>query len=749
VVLLVTALIVLAVALPRLVRSDAARARIQEVAREATGREIRYGELDFGLMPPRLVVRDAEVKGESDDAPPVFVADGVEFEIALAPLMAWTVVVDSLVVEGATVRLVRTPEGIELPREVAAADAPKAPDAAPSPSKDRASAPAAEAATSSPQRRPSEPDQGAAPSPSQEEGSAAGDDDDERGFALALRQVDLRDSRLLLEDRTVSPPAVWELGDVVATASGESTGAPIDFEINGVLTSGGSVQAKGEAEIGGPYRIDFQLEDVALAPVAPYLDKGQRVGGAVTGTVVTSRTEDEAERVVVDVLLGGGDLAADDLVIRGQMKIRADLEGGFGNTSGTFQLDATDAKVEYGVAFGKLRGTRATATGRLVTGPDGQIGLEDTQVEVMDAEVEVQLERGARTRTTIDAEPFDLTGWGTMIPALAESDPAGEVGIRGLVVETEPLGVRGNLDIHGLRLVRGDGAEVRMGGGFRGTGSEIRSEKLVARVAGQEIRLSVVVTELAGRPRFVTEVEADAVESSALLALVTEKNDTLQGPLELRGKLASPLGADRSLAETLEGTVRIRIEPGRLKGVSVLERTFQGVGTAGDAALLAGRLKGGRTLQRFYDDEFQYLGGTLQIARGLARTDDLKLVYHNYTVDLRGTVSLQDQQLDLRGELTIDDEIDGAIASQGAADQEPQPRSSRVIPLARVSGTLESPRVEITDEAVVRLAAIYATTERREEWEGKIDKYLGEGSGSQVLEALDGILSGEPREPSQ
>jgi hypothetical protein len=195
--------------------------------------------------------------------------------------------------------------------------------------------------------------------------------------------------------------------------------------------------------------------------------------------------------------------------------------------------------------------------------------------------------------------------------------------------------------------------------------------------------------------------------------------------------------------------VRFRIEPGRLKGVSVLEKTFQGVGNSGGAEELAGRLEGERKLQRYYDDEFQYLGGTLQIASGLARTDDLKLVYHNYTVDLRGTVGLQDQQLDLRGELTMDDEIDGAIASGGAADRKSQPASSRVIPLARVSGTLESPRVEITDEAVIRLAAIYATTERRVEWEEKIDKYLGEGAGGQVLEALDGILSGEPREPSE
>ena len=47
-----------AVALTRLVASDAARDRLQELARNATGREIRYGQLDLGLMPPRLVLRE-------------------------------------------------------------------------------------------------------------------------------------------------------------------------------------------------------------------------------------------------------------------------------------------------------------------------------------------------------------------------------------------------------------------------------------------------------------------------------------------------------------------------------------------------------------------------------------------------------------------------------------------------------------------------------------------------------------------
>jgi hypothetical protein len=144
------------------------------------------------------------------------------------------------------------------------------------------------------------------------------------------------------------------------------------------------------------------------------------------------------------------------------------------------------------------------------------------------------------------------------------------------------------------------------------------------------------------------------------------------------------------------------------------------------------------------------MGGTLRIGGGLARSDDLRLVYRHYTVDLRGSVGLVDQRLDLRGKLTIDEEIDDAIASEGPSDQQqPRPGRSRVIPLARVTGTLDSPRVEITDEAVLRFAALYATQKRRDKWERKIDERLGEGSGRQVLDALDQILSGESAEPGK
>jgi hypothetical protein len=162
--------------------------------------------------------------------------------------------------------------------------------------------------------------------------------------------------------------------------------------------------------------------------------------------------------------------------------------------------------------------------------------------------------------------------------------------------------------------------------------------------------------------------------------------------------------------------------------------------------LLAGQLKGDRKMQRYYEDEFQYLGGTLRIAGGLARSDDLRLVYRNYSVDLRGAVGLVDQRLDLRGELTIDDEIDATIATPEGSAQEPKRGRSRVIPLARITGTVAAPRVELTDEAVLHFAGAYATGERRDKLERKIDERLGEGAGREAMDILDGLLKGKPQE---
>ncbi len=251
--------------------------------------------------------------------------------------------------------------------------------------------------------------------------------------------------------------------------------------------------------------------------------------------------------------------------------------------------------------------------------------------------------------------------------------------------------------------------------------------------------------ELAGAPRVTARAAADGLDTRALLGALGVQQQTLEGPLRLDLRLGAPVGGEAALAQVLEGTVRFEVVPGRLRGVSLLESTFERIGSAGEAALMAGRLRGGRSLQRFYDDAFESLSGTFALGGGRARTDDLQLVYRHYTVDLRGALALADAALDFTGTITIDEEIDAAIAAEGESPAPDHRGRKRVIPLAHVTGTAAAPRVALSPEAALQFAALYATERRREKWEEKIDERLGEGTGREVLDTLDQIL--RSREP--
>ena len=152
--------------LPRLVASDAVRERIVREARAATGLDVRYDEVSIGLLPPRLVVKAPRVAGAEPTEPPLFEAEAVGLRLTLLPLLFGSLVIDQVRVEGATVRLVRTPDGIELPEPKRGTDErPTAPTAAPAPE--------------------AEPEAGGG------------------GIAVAVREARLRDARIFLTDRTV------------------------------------------------------------------------------------------------------------------------------------------------------------------------------------------------------------------------------------------------------------------------------------------------------------------------------------------------------------------------------------------------------------------------------------------------------------------------------------------------------------------------------------------------------------------
>lgn len=700
-VLLVLGVVGLSLMLPRLVQSEEVRGRIVEAAREATGREFAYGDLDVGIVPPRLVVTDARLAGSTPKAEPMIEGADVQLRLALMPLLARAVVVDSLVLEGATLRLVRTKDGIELPQSEEAAE----------------KTPAAE--------------------------------DEAEAMALAVRRITLRDLHLVVEDRAVAPPVTWDLSEVEADVRGRSLDAPLDVDLSAKLGSGGSVSVKGTVSQSGPIDLEIGLADVNLAPAASYVGQGGKIAGRVSGSVHAKGDTLENPGVVLDVRLADADIAVDEVSLRGGARIAVDL-GQIAAPSGSFELDATDAVLRYGDSFEKPAGTTATLQGRLVPGENGALVVEDTKLRIRNLDGRLSVQTGKRTRVRLDAAPFELEGWEALLPALAEAKPRGRIAFEGLDAVPEPLAVRGRIVLDDLRVAQSGGQDLTLRGVIVGEGAKIASENLVAVVAGQEASLDLSVDNLARTPRVSLRTKLDQADSNALLTAFAGKPNLLSGPLGASFDLTFPLDGSASIVDSLRGDVRFSIEPGRLQGVSLLRRALAPLGTVGDAALLYGRIEGGKDLQRFYEDDFRALGGSLRLRDGVAHADQLRIVYRNYAVDLSGPIRLSDLSLDLRGELAMDKEIEATLRgttsqpppASGAPDAATARTPSLVLPIARVTGTVDDPKVRVTREAIVALSTRTGPVGKyREKAVEEVDKYLP-GAGKTLLDGLEGILGG-------
>jgi len=700
VVLIVLAGAALLLGLPSLLGSDAVRARIEDAGSDATGRTVRYAELGVGLFPPRVVIREPQLLVR-EGGETLFAAKGVSLVVELGPLLKRKLVVESVVVEGATTRLLLTADGLVHPFRAPEEEEP--PEV----------------------REPSDPNL---------------ERDEREDLRLELRRIVLRDSRVVLEDQTLAAPAVLEFRELEGHAEGETMGDRLDFELAGALAAGGRFRATGRRESKN-LTVDVELDRVEIGAMASYLQRGQRASGAASGSMALVRNDGEPTRLSLDLVVDEGEIAAEDLDLQGRFRLKANLEEGEDRTEGTFEVDATDATIRYGSGFAKPPGQAATARGRLIPG-EGGIRLEDTEIKIRNFEAEVQLDTGARNRATISAPPFDLEGWQELVPALEGLAVKGPLAIPELRILTDPLEFRGRFDLSGLQLSPSDRAPLRFQGSVLAVEGGLRTSELVVLWADQTFRIDGQLSGLAASPRFQARVSTEAADSAALLrALTGSDEDTLEGPLDLSTRISGPLQGDQPFAERLEGSLRFEISPGRLQGISLLRSTFDQLGEIGEVAERAGREKGGKSLQRLYDDRFESLSGTLSLAGGRARTNDLRLVYDHYTVDLRGEIGLVDRSLDLTGELTIYPEVDEMLASDAGAAS----GKRRVIPLAGITGTLDAPRVKVHSDDALRFAALYASQHNREKWERAIDERLGDGAGREVLDELERILIGKPR----
>ena len=338
----------LALWLPRYVASPQFDARLRAAASSAIGREVGWRALSVGLLPPRVIASDAHV-GAGDA--PALRAERVELRLALLPLLSRTLLADSLALDGLSLQLVRGAAGIEW-GEPAAAPA---------------------AASHEPQS-------------------------ESRGLALAVRSLRVASASIAFTDRTVAPPASIGLTDVAATARSTGPGAPVDLEVAAHVSAGGELRGAGQLQPSGPLDLTLTLEDVGLAPFAPWLGHSLRLGGSASGQLRARGPWRTPDRLDAELHVGDADLQVGEVGLRGPVDARANLE----HEQGSFSIDATRAELVYGGAFRKPPGAPATADGRLAPQPDGRLGVEAVKLSIKNMGGEGSLAPGARLRIALE-----------------------------------------------------------------------------------------------------------------------------------------------------------------------------------------------------------------------------------------------------------------------------------------------------------------------------------------------------------
>jgi AsmA protein len=693
----------LAVALPRIAGSAAVRARIEAAARDALGRELRFETLEAGLFPPALRVMAPRIAGATEQAPPLLEAKSVSLELALLPLLSRTVAVDSLVVDGATVHLTRTKNGIELPT-------PPQGDAKPR-----------DDADSEPKRA----------------------DDGGSDVALALRGVSLRDSTLVLVDRAVAPAVTWELRDLRADARGHLLGSQVDLEASAALASGGRLRLDGSAALTGEREVDLdlELEKLALAPLAPYVEGTQRLAGTASGTahVVGVASDPQSASGVLD--FDGLELQRGDLRAAGRLRVETELASPLRGPSGTFRADAEAAELAFGKSFHKPAGVTAEVSGRVAQAKGGGVAIEDLAIRLRDIELRGRVAKLSPLQLELRSESIDLKGSEALFPGLAALAPSGQARIESLAYSAQPQSLRGRVLLDGVEAHPEGRPPLALRGALVAEGQSVRLADGRLAAGGQDVGLDAALEDLFGAPRYRMALDAKGADANEVVTALAGKRDTLFGLLGMQASFAGPLQGD--LLQHLQGRAGFGVDDGRLAGVSLLRAVFDRLGSAGDVALGLGKAFGGRDLQRFYGDEFETLRGTFDVKDGLARTDDLTFVYRGYQVLLQGTVGLADLALDTEGELTFHEDVDALIAEElGIRNYTPKSRS---ITLAAVKGTLADPKVRVSSKSVADLASTYAAPLYVDPLRKKAEKALGK-DGAQVvdqgIQILDGLLGG-------
>ena len=670
-------LIAVAVALA-LFDTEKLRGPLQTQASAALGRDVTLGKIALGLFPlPAVKIDDVRIAGPKPSDPPLADVAEIRLRVALLPLIAKKVVLRALEIDKPRIDIPFDKDGKPiLPKVGGAAAAPTA----------KSGAGKSEAAK---------------PETAKEPGAA-----EPAGLALAVDRIAIHDA-----DVTAGPWKV-EHANIEGQLSLDGMGS-FKYSLN---LPGLAALRNGELELAklmsGAPQVDARGEFATdLADVRKRFALAQDITGKASGEYAVGLSGSE-------IRSASASLDVPDIGVRSGNLVVAGPATGHAVLGESFSFDLTEARVEQTGLFAKPKHTTLSVTGKLGKDPS-LAALREALVKIGANELPLTLALAKQPmRVHVGKTSLDLGKLRELLPP--DKPPlAGRVNVDGFDVQLQPLRVDGGATLAGVETNFAHGP-ITLNGPLRGKGESVALENGTVLVGGQKIGLSASYTLESGAIR--ANYDASRAEVGKLV-------DALSGRKQLDGTLDSngQFETRSSDFQTIAGSGKFAIHPGRIQGFSLGKQVMGSLAAFG----IGGKNK---DLSKYESEEFDHLSADYTIADRRLHTENLELAYQEATAYLHGSVGLFDRTLDLAGKVVISKSADAALASTGGGKGK-----ERVIPIAHIGGTWDSPQLQLDPKSVAAIGSVYLSDPKTKK---KLDKALGPGGGDAVQSVIDGLLGG-------
>jgi uncharacterized protein involved in outer membrane biogenesis len=720
----VFALLLLALLLPRLVSLDSLKPRIVALLEEKTGRKVSFSKLSLSLL-PGIGVRVTGLTVSGDPGHPeetLLKVPDAEVRVAIGPLFSGRVEFGKLVLRRPEVLFRKYRDGTTSATQITA-------------------------------RMTKE--EGAAPRPKEKVSIALSTLSIEKAkLTLALEGEDGRETRWTVDPFTCR----------VSGIGGPQIDVEVETRIEGAVRGGiefaARVAREGEASAGGPaYRLNGKgkvfgqpvtAEGRIVAPEGPLrmdlavafpgidLEKvpgifarppemlsGVSLKGqaalAVKASGTTQKMGLEAQLRHPSLLLTANATVAPSTGARewtasarvdSLAELAKNLGGPLARWEPSGRLTAS--------AQGKRRDADAAESWSLVLALDGAgFRLPSPRMEAKGFSGRIEL---TESRVDFQSLSGSLNGQGFTVsgPVFLGKPPTGEVHLRMAALDLDALfppskegepakkqeppappveGKKGK-GIYAKASVRIDSGKGR-GLEFRdltGTGryedGTLFLDSLRLRLYGGEATASGRVRLTGKSPDFRLKVNTRDIAAEEILSRKTSLKDLLSGKASLSADIGGASANFNEFTRTAEGSGSFQVAGGRIKGVDLL-------GAAAGVAGLQALLPAGSAVPagKVGETSFSELSANFRVEGGKIRTDSLRI--RSDKVDLDGKAVLGfDRSLDFRGKVVLSREL--SARARGMTGQFLEDASGRVeVPLL-LTGPVTSPSVRIDGETLAR-----------------------------------------------